>query len=352
MRGKPFAAAFVAFLLVFLGGAAIAGVNGSTTQVVSPPGGESHDAPDKTTTTTAPVKDTKSVEEPTKDEKPERDTTPPRFEIRSPANNSYVDRQVIVVSGGVEPGAKVFLGDRRATVEGDDWKIEVELKKGINTLRFKAFDEAGNYTVRGLVVHYGEEGDTTPPRFEITSPANGHETRDKVIVVKGVVDPGAKVLVGDRRATVDGDNWKIKVELRPGKNTLTFKAYDAAGNKSVATINVYHVRDGDTTPPRFEITSPANGHETRDKVIVVKGVVDPGAKVLVGDRRATVDGDNWKIEVELKKGKNILTFKAYDAAGNKSVATIYVYYVGGDHPPRLRVLGDPEVRVLRRRGSL
>jgi hypothetical protein len=335
MRGKPFAAAFVAFLLVFLGGAAIAGVNGSTTQVVSPPGGESHDAPDKTTTTTAPVKDTKSVEEPTKDEKPERDTTPPRFEIRSPANNSYVDRQVIVVSGGVEPGAKVFLGDRRATVEGDDWKIEVELKKGINTQRFKAFDEAGNYTVRGLVVHYGEEGDTTPPRFEITSPANGHETRDKVIVVKGVVDPGAKVLVGDRRATVDGDNWKIEVELKKGKNILTFKAYDAAGNKSVATIYVYYV-GGDHPDYEFWATQKYGscGEEVPYDVFYGKG--KPGSVIEVGSAygsgRVEVGEDgHWELKVYFETAPFGESFKVTVAASTGETKYFHFVNTGEGH---------------------
>lgn len=186
MRGKPFAAAFVAFLLVFLGGAAITGVNGSATQTVSAPASAGDDTTDKsTTTTTTPKKveelsEVKPVEEPKEEEeKPERDTTPPRFEIRSPENNSHVDTKVIIVSGGVEPGAKVFLGDQRATVDGENWKMEVELKTGVNALRFKAYDAPGNHTVRGLIVHYREiqdEEDTTPPRFAITSPDNGHET--------------------------------------------------------------------------------------------------------------------------------------------------------------------------------
>jgi len=341
MRGKPFAAAFVAFLLVFLGGAAIAGVNAPSPTDVEAPVAQGDTTPDKSTTTTTKAEKPEEPrnegpkEEP-KEEKPERDTTPPRFEIRSPENNSHTDDRVIVVSGGVEPGAKVFLGDRRAHVDGDDWKIEVELEKGKNTFRFKAFDEAGNYTSRGLVVYLDvkdeEPGDTTPPRFSITSPENGHETDDKVILVKGGVEPGAKVYFGDRKAHVDGDGWKIEVELRNGKNELQFKAMDAAGNKTYRSVNVWYVGDGDTTPPHFTITSPAHESETDDKVILVKGGVEPGAKVYHGDRKAQVEGDDWQIEVELKSGKNILTFKAYDEAGNKTAKTIYVWYVGDSEP--------------------
>jgi hypothetical protein len=334
MRGKPFAAAIVAFLLVFLGGAAIAGVGTPSATDVAAPVAQGDEAPDKSTTTTThgeKPRDEQPKEEP-KDER-DGDDTPPRFEIRSPENNSHVDERVIVVSGGVEPGAKVFLGDRRAHVEGDDWKIEVELEKGKNSFRFKAFDEAGNYTIRGLTVWLGEEDDT-PPRFEITSPRNGHETDDKVILVKGGVEPGAKVYFGDRQAHVDGDDWKMEVELRNGKNELTFKAIDEAGNKTYRSITVYYVGDGDTTPPRFTITSPDNGHETDDKVILVKGGVEPGSRVYHEGRWAHVEGDDWAMEVELRNGKNELTFKAIDEAGNKTYRSITVWYVGdGDVTP-------------------
>jgi hypothetical protein len=343
MRGKPFAVAIVAFLLVFLGGAAIAGVGTPSPRTVDAPAVQGDDGPDKSTTTTIVEKPDEPREEERTDEPgeepkedPERDTTPPRFEIRSPANESHTDDRVIVVSGGVEPGAKVFLGDRRAHVEGDDWRIEVELEKGKNTFRFKAFDEAGNSTVRGLIVYLDvkdeEPRDTTPPRFSITSPANGHETHDKVILVKGGVEPGAKVYYGDRRANVEGDDWRIEVELRNGRNELAFKAIDEAGNKTVRSVTVWYIGDGDTTPPHFTITSPANESETLDKVILVKGGVEPGAKVYYGERAAHVDGDGWKIEVELKEGANLLTFKAFDEAGNKTVRTIYVWYLGDGEP--------------------
>ncbi|KAA3641684.1 MAG: hypothetical protein DWP92_00815 [Armatimonadetes bacterium] len=347
MKGKPFAAAIVAFLLVFLGGAAIAGVNGAFVQEVSAPATGGNDEVEKSTTSTTKAPDTEKLRHdlPTdkKDaekepvDKKKTDSTPPLLTITSPTNGSHVDTDVIVISGGVEPGAKVLLGDRKALVEGDSWKIEVELEKGKNLFRFKAFDEAGNHSSRGVIVFYDqpeekedEDADTTPPRFSITSPADGSETHDKVIRVKGAVEPGAKVYHGDRKAHVDGDNWKIDVELKKGKNVLTFKAKDRAGNRTTRSITVWYVGDGDTTPPHFTITSPDDGSETDDRVILVKGGVEPGAKVYYGDRKAHVDGDNWKIEVELKKGENVLTFKAYDEAGNKTKRSVTVWYLGDD----------------------
>jgi hypothetical protein len=338
MRGKPFLAAAIAFLLVFLGGAAIAGVSGISPQrVAAPQTVGSDDAPDEATTTTTEPRTTdtkpdKSETEP--EEKPEsEDETPPRFEIRYPDNPSRTDDEVVVIGGGVEPGAKVVLGDRRAHVEDDEWKIEVELRPGWNELKFHAFDESGNVTGRGIAIfRIVDDDDTTPPRFFITSPDDGAEVHEKVIVVRGRVEEGAKVFYGDRRAHVDGDYWKIEVELAAGKNVLGFKALDEAGNGTRRSITVHLVRESDTTPPRFTITSPENGTETDERVIVVGGGVEPGAKVLFGDRRAQVEADDWKIEVELEKGMNVLYFKAYDEAGNWTKRSVTVHYVGEGEP--------------------
>jgi hypothetical protein len=359
MRGKPFLAAAVAFLLVFLGGAAIAGVSGFSPQrVEAPQSAGSDDVPHESTTSTSTTtitttsSSTTSVKtgddgrrttddgaETEAVEKAERDTAPPRFEILYPDNPSRTDGATAVIGGHVELGAKVILGDRRARVDGEDWKIEVELRPGWNELKFHAFDEAGNVTRRGIAIFRVVDEDTTPPRFVISSPSDGAEVHDKTIVVRGQVEEGATVIFGDRRAHVDGQEWKIEVELALGKNVLGFKAVDEAGNATRRSITVSYVREGDTTPPRFAITSPSDGSESHEHVIIVSGGVEPGAKVFYGDRAAQVEGDAWKIEVELEKGENVLTFKAYDAAGNRTKRSITVHYVreGDTEPPRFTI---------------
>lgn len=365
MRGKPFLAALVAFLFVFLGGAAIAGVSDfSPLQAKAQEVVVSDRPPAEPATTTSTIAvaaaddgraSLSSV--PLSRETGERqrarriegasatDTTPPRFEILYPDNPSRTEEAVVVVGGSVEPGAKVILGDRRAHVDGDEWKIKVELRPGWNELKFHAFDEAGNVTRRGIAIfRIVHDEDTTPPRFLISSPDDGAEVHEQVIVVAGRVEEGATVIYGDRRAHVDGTYWKIKVELVPGKNLLGFKAVDEAGNATRRSITVYLVREGDTTPPRFAITSPANESETHERVIVVSGAVEPGAKVFYGDRRAHVEGDHWKIEVELEKGKNVLSFKAVDEAGNWTKRSVTVWLVRDDVP-------DYEFRAAQKYGS-
>jgi hypothetical protein len=208
---------------------------------------------------------------------------------------------VIVVSGGVEPGAKVFYGERAAHVERDGWNIEVELEKGENVLTFKAYDAAGNWTKRSITVHYVREGDTEPPRFTITSPANESETDDRVIVVSGGVEPGAKVYYGDRAAHVEGDDWRIEVELEKGKNVLYFKAYDEAGNWTKRSVTVYYVSEGEPHY-KFSAIQKYGSCEEDAPYDVFYGTGKPGSVIEVGSeygggRVEVGESGEWKIKV-------------------------------------------------------
>jgi hypothetical protein len=206
--------------------------------------------------------------------------------------------------------------------------MRAELEKGRNTLTFYAVDDAGNKTRRTVFVFF-DEPDATPPRFAITSPRDGSETTYKVITVRGEVEEGSHVVYGDKRAEVEGQKWKINVELRLGLNELKFVAIDKAGNENAKTLTITRIEKAPVPEgPRFAITSPENGTRTDDKVILVQGGVTPGSKVFFGDQKARVDGDNWKIEVKLRPGQNDLWFKAIDENGNKTKASVTVWYVG------------------------
>ena len=335
MKQKPIFVALVAFAIVFVGGAALAGI-GSSPQVVSAPssdGATAEFAVDKSTTT-VPERDkdatpTTEVEKKKKDDE-RADTKPPRFSILKPESGTRVDTAVIEVSGAVEEGATVYRDDQRAHQEGNRWAMRVELDEGRNALTFYAVDEAGNKSRRTVFVYF-EEPDTTPPRFSFNSPRDGSETTYKVITVRGEIEEGAHVLYGDKRAEVEGQKWKINVELRLGLNELEFVAVDEAGNRRVKTLTITRLeKEPEPQGPRFAITSPENGTRTDDQVIVVKGGVTPGSKVFYGDQQARVDGDDWKIEVKLRKGENVLRFKAIGEDGGKTSASITVWYVGED----------------------
>lgn len=91
-----------------------------------------------------------------------------------------------------------------------------------------------------------EEPDTTPPGFEILSPANGTHFDNKVVTFEGYVEPGSTVTRGQFSAQVDGEHWRIALVLSPGKNIVGFVATDAAGNKADDSVTLYY------DPPKAE----------------------------------------------------------------------------------------------------
>jgi hypothetical protein len=140
-----------------------------------------------------------------------------------------------------------------------------------------------------------------PPRIAILEPENGAEFRVPQIVVMGKTEPGAKVTLEDRAAHQDDEgNWKIEVELHPGKNVLVFQATDAAGNVGKAELVVYFIPEAEwrfTANQRWEVVDedPATN--------VYWGTTKPGAEVTIrseyghGATHADREG-HWETRVE------------------------------------------------------
>jgi len=82
----------------------------------------------------------------------------------------------------------------------------------------------------------------------------------------------------------------------------------------------------DTTPPRLTITSPTNGAHFGEKTLKYTGMTEPGARVFAGEWEADVfESGEWHIVLVLSAGKNVTTFTAKDAAGNRTKATVTAY---------------------------
>lgn len=83
----------------------------------------------------------------------------------------------------------------------------------------------------------------------------------------------------------------------------------------------------DTTPPSLILFAPEKGSRVVEPVVTVKGAAETGSMVKVnGERVATDDRGRFQRDVKLWPGRNVLTIKAYDAAGNRTVIEAAVYY--------------------------
>ena len=95
-----------------------------------------------------------------------------------------------------------------------------------------------------------EEKDTTPPPLEVLFPENEQRFEDKVVAFEGETEPGARVFGNAYEADVDANgNWRVVLVLSPGGNTVKFKAKDAAGNITEKSIKVYF--DGEVKEHEF-----------------------------------------------------------------------------------------------------
>ncbi len=163
-----------------------------------------------------------------------------------------------------------------------------------------------------------KEPDTTPPGFEILSPANGTRLDNKVVTFEGYVEPGSTVTRGQFSAKVDGEHWRIALVLSPGKNIVGFVATDAAGNKADDSVTLYY------DPPKAEEEDDTDdkGDEGDDEPGFVEfsanqkygfcaenppydvfyGTATPGTKIWIespyGGTSTTANGDGqWSAKV-------------------------------------------------------
>lgn len=169
--------------------------------------------------------------------------------------------------------------------------------------------------------------DTTPPALAITSPEEGAVFDHKTIRFRGTTEPGAKVTAGTYKAEVDDQgNWSIVLILFEGRNRARFKATDAAGNESTASITVYFEKPKEEPPPGVDFTAHATyGSCSFDPPYdVYYGTAQPETKVTItseyggGNVYADAEG-RWELKVYFPEAPPEVVFlvTVKDALGNK-----------------------------------
>lgn len=253
MRRREILVFTAAFLVVLLGGAALAQVGTFTSSpasdaaALSAPGAEQQ-ATDTTPVTTpetkAPIQETEKEPatpaehkdetqpadppkeeeppvDPPKDEKPpedDADTTAPPLVILFPENDQHFDEKQIAFEGETEPGARVLAGRYEADVDDEgNWRIVLILSPGGNLVSFKAKDDAGNVTEKSIKVYLDAE-EPTEKEFTATQKwevVDGYPAENKYY---GTGTPGTKVWVGSEYGDGSvkiGDNgeWQLYVKF-------------------------------------------------------------------------------------------------------------------------------------------
>ncbi len=282
MKGKPLLVAVAAFVIVLIGGAAMAGIgiqrDASTETSSSYRSADSEatldeETPKPTSTTSTVAKeeehseeareearekakvDTEEKEDSEESEdhegeaKTEAEETPdPAFRIKHPAEGTHVKSKVLAFGGTHGEGTTVHRGKYTASHQGGEWSMELVLSPGKNRVAFKGINGEGESVVASVTVYFDAPAKETDDEKEEEKPQDekaifqahqkygscGEEVPYDVFY--GSAKPGAKISAlseyGSNSTTANDDGrWEMKVEFpdAPSGKTFTVKIRASTG---------------------------------------------------------------------------------------------------------------------------
>jgi len=279
MRGKPFLVALAAFVIVLLGGAAIAGI-GTYWDVESSPAASytSNDtqvtlttsAPETTSTTIAakelepeqikgekPVleeSDTVKEAEPVEEADASKDAPDPApaFTLTHPEDGARFKSKVVVFGGTAGDGVTVHRGKYEAVPSDGEWSMDLVLSPGKNHVSFEGIDQHGSVTTASVTVYYDapakeDDGETAPFVAHQKYGSCGEETPYDVFY--GTAEPGAKITAssaygGNSTVANEKGKWEMKVTFPDAPSGKTFNVKVKASTGQSKTFSFTNTGGG------------------------------------------------------------------------------------------------------------
>jgi parallel beta-helix repeat protein len=273
------------------------------------------------------------------------DRTPPRLNITSPADPSYISSHTVEICGTAsdpESGIKkVEVSWNNATWVAADtvdgylhWNHTFQLIDAGYTIRARAQNNAGNISSASVFATVM----VSSPYLVINSPKEGMMTNQSNITLSGNAARGATVTVnvsggaGIQLANYNG-MFLTNLTILEGHNTITVTARDAAGNTNVSTRNVTL----DSISPWIRLELPRVSYSGQLSV-EVNGTTD-GDILTVNGFTANLSAGRFARTVMLNTGAGVtntsIEVVARDVAGNTNRTTVYV----------LRDITPPDIRL-------
>jgi hypothetical protein len=174
-----------------------------------------------------------------------------------------------------------------------------------------------------------KSADDVSPTLQILSPVDGIITNKTEINISGTatdIGLGIKsVEINSTPVTLTDNSFNATISLKEGRNAITIKAIDKAGNETTTTLNIIC----DTKAPVIQIISP-NVATVNTGTISVSGTVSDEniSTVTVNSKNVYINPTNGHFDttVQLQKGQNSITIIAIDKAGNRNSQIVTVYY--------------------------
>lgn len=253
--------------------------------------------------------------------------------VKEQALSGTADANAVITLTG--PSGVTFLPNPVVFDAGTTtWRSTVSgLGAGINTITATATAADGSSssaTTRITLI-------TTPPDLVVSTLPNGSKTAQAVLNVSGTLPLGSyfgsltangkpvTLTVNGEPVTILDDAFSTSVTLKPGENTITITALDAAGNKSenIRTVTL------DEALPTVAVTEPADGAYVNGTDVILKGTVQPGNTVrllMYNDvsngvaYTVTQAAGSWTtpVALPLEPGLNTVVVEVSDALGTIS----------------------------------
>jgi hypothetical protein len=287
------------------------------------------------------------------------DGTPPTVAVTSPANGATVSSYVTLTATASDAHnvSSVYFYDGatgigQGGVSGSTYTFtwfSTNAANGMHTLTAVAVDTLGN-TATSAPVSVTVNNDKTPPTVSLTSPADGAtlsgtinltvSASDNVGVTQVAYYVGATLLCNSYAPTYSC-GW-VSSTSPNGSQTLTARAYDAAGN-STTSAPVTITLSNDKTPPTVALLSPPAGSTLTATVSLTASATDDvgmsrvqyyvdGALIGVGNDPTSNFALTWTPNA-VSAGSHTLSATAYDTSGNTASTSEAVVQPADTTPP-------------------
>ena len=241
-----------------------------------------------------------------------------------------VNTPLLELSGKVSDDGDIvslLINGRPAVVVQESFSGEIRLSEGDNEITIKVVDVVGNEVI--LKTH--TILDTEPPEIDLLPLPRRINKRS--VHLEGVVSDNfalESLTVDDAPSVVSEGKFSEKIDLRKEKNEVVVTATDRAGNKKTLTVEII----SDTRPP-FVVLEPLPQFSDEASITLRGRVSDDGELAGLGidhngvARRVEKTGRELVLEetVTLKKGENVFSLNATDAAGNVSSSVSAVTFL-------------------------
>ena len=176
----------------------------------------------------------------------------------------------------------------------------------------------------------------TPPRIEVSAPADDTVSAQSQYTVRGRTVPDARVTVRvfpgpdtfpDIRPEPDG-SFAVTVTLHPGPNHIEVQVLDAAGKVSLVTRSVRLEVVAQATPPQDQapgvvIEQPAQGAAYTNAAVPISGRVDKAVTALTVNGAPVAIGPDGRFadSIPYPAGTHAVRFVGRTASGAEATET-------------------------------